>query len=84
MQIRLDVEDRPGVLAKVAAVVAEHGVSIETVQQTTLTSGDSDGAAVLVVTTHRSTEAALAATVAAVAGLDVVSAVVSVLRGEGA
>lgn len=83
-QVRLEVADRPGVLARVAAVVADHGVSIETVQQTTLTADESDGAAVLVVTTHRSTEAALAATVAAIADLDVVSAVVSVLRVEGA
>lgn len=81
-QVRLEVLDRPGVLARVAAVVATRGVSIESVQQPPATS--SGDTAVLVVTTHRSTEAALAATVADLARLDVVRAVVSVLRVEGA
>ncbi|MFZ5871768.1 MAG: homoserine dehydrogenase, partial [Actinomycetota bacterium] len=76
--IRLDVDDRPGVLAQVAHVFAEHGVSIETVQQT-LIGGDS-GRAALTVVTHTAPDAALAATVDALARLDVVEAVASVLR----
>jgi len=78
VQIRLDVQDRPGVLAKVAAVVAEHGVSIEAVRQ-----APGDGVAHLVVTTHAAPQEALDATVEAIRGIDVVDTVVSVLRVEG-
>ena len=45
---------------------------------------DDPAVANLVLTTHRAPEAALAATVAAVAELDVVQEVTSVLRVEGA
>jgi homoserine dehydrogenase len=38
--ISLDVADRPGVLAQVAQVFAEHGVSIETVRQQQLPAAD--------------------------------------------
>jgi len=78
VQIRLDVQDRPGVLAKVAAVVAEHGVSIEAVRQ-----APGDGVAHLVVTTHAAPQEALDATVESIRGIDVVDTVVSVLRVEG-
>ena len=40
--VRLDVADRPGVLAQVAQVFAAHGVSIETVHQTLLGEGPSE------------------------------------------
>ncbi|MFP5335674.1 MAG: homoserine dehydrogenase [Actinomycetes bacterium] len=77
--IRLDVDDRPGVLAQVAHVFAEHEVSIETVQQT-LTG---EGRAALTVVTHTAPDAALAATVDALERLEVVDAVASVLRVMG-
>ena len=78
VQIRIDVRDRPGVLAKVAAVVAEHGVSIEAVRQAPV--GE---VAHLVVTTHAARQDALDKTVEAIRGIDVVDRVVSVLRVEG-
>ena len=78
VQIRIDVQDRPGVLAKVAAVVAEHGVSIEAVRQAPV--GE---VAHLVVTTHAARQDALDKTVEAIRGIDVVDRVVSVLRVEG-
>jgi homoserine dehydrogenase len=91
--ISLDVEDRPGVLAQVARVFAEHGVSIETVRQQLLPArdgavteaGPSAGVqrAALVVVTHSAPDAALAATVDALAGLEVVASVASVMRVEG-
>ncbi|OZB50706.1 MAG: hypothetical protein B7X40_01380, partial [Cellulomonas sp. 14-74-6] len=68
------------VLAQVAALLAEHEVSIEAVRQSPA-AGD---AAHLVITTHIASEANLRATVAAIAGLAVVRAVLSVLRVEGA
>ena len=88
--VRLDVADRPGVLAQVAQVFADHGVSIETVSQRLLPvdpddeEGPSPSGAALVVVTHTAPDAALAATVQALADLDIVDAVASVLRVEGA
>jgi homoserine dehydrogenase len=87
--VRLDVADVPGVLAQVALVFAEHDVSIETVRQTPLPVPEDDdtaapdGRAALVVVTHAAPDAALSATVEALAKLDVVDAVASVLRVEG-
>jgi len=91
--ISLDVADRPGVLAQVSNVIAEHGVSIETVRQqrvpaAELPAGDDVQASEpprssLVVVTHSATDAALAATVQALSKLDVVAAVVGVMRVEG-
>lgn len=77
-QVRLEVEDRPGVLARVAAELAAQDVSIESVQQTLQGDGD-DVRATLVITTHVASHRALRSTVDAVAALDVVRDVVSVL-----
>jgi homoserine dehydrogenase len=82
--VSLDVEDRPGVLAQVAQVFAEHAVSIETVRQQVRRreDGPADRAA-LVIVTHTAPDAALAATVEALARLDTVASVDSVMRVEG-
>jgi homoserine dehydrogenase len=84
-QITLTVLDRPGVLAAIATVFSQHGVSVENVEQSvrSLAPGDSVATATLVIVTHRARESDLAATVAAVAANDVVSSVTSVLRVEG-
>ncbi len=79
--ISLDVADRPGVLAQVAAAFAEHDVSIETVRQEVAPGGD--GRAKLIVVTHRAPDAALAATVDTLSALDAVDHVASVMRVEG-
>ncbi|GHG56652.1 homoserine dehydrogenase [Streptomyces griseocarneus] len=76
--ISLDVADKPGVLAQVATVFAEHGVSIDTVRQT-----GKDGEASLVVVTHRAADAALSATVDKLRGLETVRGVASIMRVEG-
>jgi len=76
--ISLDVADRAGVLAAVAGVFSQHGVSIATVNQ----SGRGDEA-ILVIVTHGAPDAALAATVAELRTLDIVRSVASVLRVEG-
>ncbi len=81
--VSLDVADRPGVLAQVAQVFADHDVSIETVRQQLHPGDDAGPRAQLVVVTHRASDAALSATVDALAGLDVVQAVASVMRVEG-
>ncbi|MGN2641354.1 homoserine dehydrogenase [Nocardia takedensis] len=76
--VNLQVEDVPGVLAKVAGEFANHGVSISTVRQ----EGHGEGAR-LVVVTHQAVESALADTVAALAEMASVTSVTSVLRLEG-
>lgn len=76
--VRLDVADRPGVLATVAGVFARHEVSIATVHQT-----GRGSEATLVIVTHGAPDAALAATVAELRGLPIVRTVVSVVRVEG-
>jgi homoserine dehydrogenase len=63
----------------VATEFGKREVSIAEVRQ----EGIADGVARIVVVTHRATDAALAETVAALAGLDVVEEVTSVLRLEG-
>lgn len=79
-QITLDVEDRPGVLARVADVFADNAVSVETVTQ----EQTQDGGATLILVTHPATEGSLRTTVLELAGNDVVRNVTAVLRVEGA
>jgi homoserine dehydrogenase len=81
--ISLDVADRPGVLAQVAAAFAEHDVSIETVRQHVVPDGGTSRANLIVVT-HAAPDAALAATVDALDDLETVDEVISVMRVEGA
>ncbi|MDN5764042.1 MAG: ACT domain-containing protein, partial [Microlunatus sp.] len=83
--ISLDVEDRSGVLAKVAAAFAANDVSIETVRQQPVSRDDgSSGGANLIIVTHSARDAALSATVEQLHTLDVVRGVNSVMRVEGA
>ena len=83
-QITLTVIDEPGVLAAIATLFSDRGVSVEELSQSV--SDGADGArptATLVIVTHRATESSLASTVTALALSPVVSSVVSVLRVEG-
>ena len=81
--ISLDVADRPGVLAQVARIFAEHEVSIETVRQQVVPDEDEQARAYLIVVTHTAADAALSATVDALADLETVNEVTSVMRVEG-
>ncbi|WP_326562831.1 homoserine dehydrogenase [Micromonospora sp. NBC_01796] len=90
--ISLDVADRAGVLATVAGVFARHEVSIATVRQASASTGGNTGGtatvgrggdAILVIVTHAAPDAALAATVEELRGLDIVRSIASVLRVEG-
>ena len=87
-QITLEVDDRPGVLATIAGILAEGRVSIATVEQTiiddqTTTETDPAGRARLVIGTHEAREQDLAETVDRLSSSDVVERVGSVLRVEG-
>lgn len=78
-QVSLTVQDRPGVLAAIAGIFSDHGVSVETLAQ----SPGEAATASLVIVTHEALESALAATVAQLRSSEAVSSVVSVLRVEG-
>jgi homoserine dehydrogenase len=80
-QITLEVDDRPGVLATVAGILGEGGVSIATVEQTV--GAQESAVAHLVIGTHRAREQDLSETVQRLAASGVVERVVSVLRMEG-
>jgi homoserine dehydrogenase len=89
--ITLEVTDEPGVLATIAGVFGNRGVSLALVEQSMTpelpaTAGRDTvpSTATLVIGTHAATEAALAATVKDLAANSVVTRVASVLRVEGA
>jgi len=76
--VSIEVDDRPGVLAAIAQVFADNGVSIQTVRQDGF-----DRGATLAVRTHIATERDLSATVEALRALDAVHSVGGVIRVEG-
>ena len=78
-QITLEAKDRPGVLASIAATFADHGVSVETVEQ----SINPRKTATLMVGTHEATESSLQSVVQALAASDAVESITSVIRVEG-
>ena len=82
--VNMNVADRPGVLSAVAAQFSKREVSIAEVRQEGMVDegGQRCGARIVVVT-HQATDAALSETVAALADLDVVQNINSVLRLEG-
>ena len=76
--LRLEVEDSPGVLARIAAAFGDAGVSLRSVWQ----DGRGDRATLLLVT-HHAPEAAHRSAVATLTALDVVAEVASTIRVEG-
>ena len=76
--LNLDVVDRPGVLAAVAGVFGNHGVSIRSMEQEGL-----GGEARLVFITHVAREADMQATIRDLHHLDAVDRITSVLRVVG-
>ncbi|HIY40838.1 MAG TPA: homoserine dehydrogenase [Candidatus Nocardiopsis merdipullorum] len=75
--VALDVTDRPGVLAKVAEIFADHDVSIRNVRQ----EGSGDDAQ-LVLVSHPAPDAALRSTVERLRGHEMVREVAGVMRVE--
>ena len=76
--VTLDVADRPGVLAAVAAVFGDHEVSIRSMEQVGL-----GAEARLVFLTHLAKEADLQATLAELGRLDAVERIGGLLRVIG-
>jgi homoserine dehydrogenase len=76
--VAIDVDDRAGVLAKVALAFAENDVSIQTVRQE-----GRDEDAQLVVVSHQATDKQLSETVRLLRSMEFVREVTSVMRVEG-
>ncbi|MFM5905886.1 MAG: homoserine dehydrogenase, partial [Micrococcales bacterium] len=81
-QITLEVTDEPGVLANIANIFSEHGVSIETVEQMARPR-EGKKTANLEIGTHRATDAALSAVVDTLRATPAVEEITSVIRVEG-
>lgn len=76
--VRLHVADQPGVLAAIAQVFGDSGVSIASVIQKRA----SDGGAEIVWITHEAAEGDMRAALATIEGLDVVESIGTMLRVE--
>lgn len=81
-QITLAVSDQPGVLAQIANTFAEHGVSIETVEQSAKMI-EAETTAWLEIGTHLATDEALSNVVSALSKSSAVEEITSVIRVEG-
>ena len=79
--VRVTVSDQPGVLARIAQSLGDHGVSIAAVNQKE--ADEHENSAELVVMTHRAREGAMRAALKEIAGLPVVMQVSAFLRVEG-
>lgn len=80
--VSLLVDDSPGVLSRVAACLARHGVSIQAVRQEP-TPDEPGGSARLGVMTHVATDADVRATVSELEGMPEVRPGIRVMRVEG-
>jgi homoserine dehydrogenase len=77
--LRLQAEDKSGVLATIASTLSGFGISVETMLQHPT---KSDGTATLLFTTHRTQEAKMQEALKALEALDVVRGEVAMLRIE--
>jgi homoserine dehydrogenase len=77
--VRLHVRDEPGVLASIAGIFGDNGVSLASVIQKR---ADDGGGAEIVWITHEASERDMRTALDAIGALDVVDAVGSVLRVE--
>jgi homoserine dehydrogenase len=83
-QIRMIVDDAPGVLAEIAGLLGARNISIGSVQQsnTAQPAGGEAHVAALMITTHSASEEELSQTLADLRNLGPVREIVSVLRVE--
>jgi homoserine dehydrogenase len=79
--LRFSGQDRPGVLARIAGTLGEHGVSIEQMIQDGRSAAPSEPVPIVMIT-HRAREAGVAAAIKAISAFDSVSDQTRVLRIE--
>jgi homoserine dehydrogenase len=80
--LRFDVADRPGVLAQLAGILGEHGISIHQMVQEGggRADGNNDSPVMVVMTTHKAQEAAMQRALAQINALSVVASPTRLLR----
>ena len=78
--LRIQVQDRPGVLAKVATILSERGINIESIMQKE--AEEQDGLVPLILLTHRVTEQSMNDAINALEALADVSGPVMRIRVE--
>ncbi len=76
--VRMQVVDRPGVLAQISKVFAEHNISISSMHQKALC-----GKASLIFFIHKNKESSMKAAIAEISALQVVEKVEALIRVEG-
>ena len=79
--LRLTVTDRPGVLAKLAGILAEQGVSVSRLMQNPV-SKSAAGEASIVIISHEAKESAVRQAIAAMESFDAVHGKICLLRIE--
>jgi homoserine dehydrogenase len=72
--IRLKVYDRPGVLADVTAILRQHDISVESINQPSRSEDGVNGDVPVILTTHETTPSALTAAIAEITDLSTVLA----------
>lgn len=76
--LRMKLQDKPGALARIAAILGDAGVSIDRMRQY----GHSEPAAPVLIVTHKTTRAVLDQALEAMRGIDVIAAEPVALRIE--
>lgn len=76
--IRMDVKDQPGVFARVAGAMAEHGISLESIRQ----HGDNSDEKTIILITHETTELAVRDALDAISNDDFLAAKPQMIRIE--
>jgi homoserine dehydrogenase len=79
--LRFSGQDRPGVLARIAGALGEHGVSIEQMIQDGRSAAPSEPVPIVMIT-HRARESGVRAAIQAISAFDTVSNETRVLRIE--
>ena len=74
----MSLMDKPGALAKIAAILGNSGISIDRMRQY----GHSEATAPVLIVTHKTTRAALDEAIAAMTGTDVMASLPVALRIE--
>ena len=78
--LRLHAQDRPGVLARVASILSERGINIESIMQKDVE--EQDGLVPIIILTHRVREQNMNDAIAAMEALDEVSSPLMRIRVE--
>ena len=78
--LRLQAQDRPGVLARVASILSERGINIESIMQKEVE--EQDGLVPIIILTHRVREQSMDYAIAAMEALDEVAGPLMRIRVE--